>query len=216
MGSEMCIRDSNETFENAWTENDGLPNNIEDEFYSMEIVGDDLWVTSPRQGSFNSNAQILTKNGTSGNWTTWDLGSGDIPGGYGADILVCDEIIHFAIGRLTWFGNQGGVARFDLADHDNDGITGEWIDALTEGGIDGLSDNDPRALACDDANRILYIGFDTTGVGLDRFNYNTESFLPTLTSSDGISEDLIFPGGMLHDGNVLLSAHQYDLSLIHI
>ena len=54
------------------------------------------------------------------------------------------------------------------------------------------------------------MGFDTTGVGLDRFNYNTESFLPTLTSADGISEDLIFPGGMLHDGNVLLSAHQYD------
>ena len=54
------------------------------------------------------------------------------------------------------------------------------------------------------------MGFDTTGVGIDRFNYNTESFLPTLTSADGISEDLIFPGGMLHDGNVLLSAHQYD------
>ena len=203
---------NNETFETSWTENDGLPNDIEEGFFSMEIVGDDLWIASHRQGSWNSNAQILTKNGTSGNWTTWDLGSGDIPGGYGADILICDEIIHFAIGRLSWFGNQGGVARFDLADHDNDGITGEWIDALTEGGNNGLSDNDPRALACDDANRILYIGFDTTGVGIDRFNYNTENFLPVLTSSDGISEDLIFPGGMLHDGNVLLSAHQYDNS----
>ena len=97
-----------------------------------------------------------------------------------------------------------------MADHDSDGITGEWIDPLTEGGNNGLSDNDPRALACDDANRILYIGYDTDGVGLDRFNYNTDSFLSILTSSDGITEDRIFPGGMLHDGNVLLSAHQYQ------
>ena len=200
----------NETFETAWTEDDGLPNNTEESFFSMEIVGDDLWIASHRQGSWNSNAQILTKNGTTGNWSVWDLGSGDIPGGYGADILVCDEIIHFAIGRLSWWGNQGGVARFDLADHDSDGITGEWIDPLTEGGNNGLSDNDPRALACDDANRILYIGYDTDGVGLDRFNYNTDSFLSILTSSDGITEDRIFPGGMLHDGNVLLSAHQYQ------
>ena len=200
----------NETFETEWTENDGLPNNTEDEFFSMEIVGDDLWVASHQQGSWNSNAQILTKNGTTGNWTVWDLGSGDIPGGYGADILVCDDIIHFAIGRLSWWGNQGGVARFDMADHDSDGVIGEWIDPLTEGGSNGLSDNDPRALACDEANKILYIGFDTDGVGLDRYNYNTGSFLSTLTSADGISEDRIFPGGMLHDGNVLLSAHQYE------
>ncbi len=202
----------NETFEIPWTENDGLPNDTEEGFFSMEVVGDDLWVASHRQGSWNSNAQILVKNGTSGNWTSWDLGTGDIPGGYGADILVCDEIIHFAIGRLSWFGNQGGVARFDLADSDSDGITGEWIDSLTEGGNNGLSDNDPRAVACDESNKILYIGFDTTGVGIDRFNYNTGRFLSTLTSADGVSEDLIFPGGMLHDGNVLLSAHQFDNS----
>ena len=41
-------------------------------------------------------------------------------------------------------------------------------------------------------------------------NYNTGNFLTPLTSADGISEDRIFPGGMLHDGNVLLAAHQFD------
>ena len=75
-------------------------------FFSMEIVGDDLWVASHRQGSWNSNAQILTKNGTTGNWSVWDLGSGDIPGGYGADILVCDEII-----TLPLAGSLGGVTK---------------------------------------------------------------------------------------------------------
>ena len=63
----------NETFENPWREDDGLPNDVEDGFFSMEIVGDDLWVSSHRQGSWNPNAQILNKNGSSGNWTTWDL-----------------------------------------------------------------------------------------------------------------------------------------------
>ena len=70
---------TNQTFETSWTENDGLPNNVEENFFSMEIVGDDLWIASHRQGSWNSNAQILTKNGTTGNWSVWDLGSGDIP-----------------------------------------------------------------------------------------------------------------------------------------
>ena len=129
--------------------------------------------------------------------------------GYTADIEVCDNIVHVAVGAVNWWGNQGGIARYDLADHDSDGITDEWITSLITSG--GLANNDPRALACDDTNRILYIGFDTEGVGLDRFNYNTDQYLATLTKfPDGISEDRIFPGGMLHDGNVLLSAHQFD------
>ena len=55
---------------------------------------------------------------------------------------VCDEIIHLQlVGFLVW--QSRGVARFDLADHDNDGITSEWIDPLTDGGNNGLSDDDP-------------------------------------------------------------------------
>ena len=77
-------------------------------------------------------------------------------------------------------------------------------------GNSGLSNNDPRAVTCDEANDILYIAYDTEGVGFDRYNYNTDTYLPTLTSADGISEDRIFPGGLLHDNNVLFAAHQYD------
>ena len=170
----------------------------------MIVVGDDLWAGSySGGGGFNTNSEIIRKNGTTGNWTTWNLGSAGIPSGYTADIEVCDNIVHVAVGAVNWWGNQGGIARYDLADHDSDGITDEWITSLITSG--GLANNDPRALACDDTNRILYIGFDTEGVGLDRFNYNTDQYLATLTNSaDGISEDRIFPGGMLH------------LSLIHI
>ena len=96
-----------------------------------------------------------------------------------------------------------------MGDWDGDGITNEWIIPMTESG-QGLSDDDPRAMACDEQNDVLYIGFDSNGIGLDRYNYNTNQYLSTLTSQDGVSEDRIFPGGMLHHNNVLLAAHQYD------
>ena len=200
---------NNETWLDPWVVNDGLPSDAEDELYTMIVIEDDLWAGSYSGGGFQTNSQIIRKNGTSGNWTTWDTGSVGIPDGYTADIEVCDNIVHIAVGAVNWWGNQGGIARYDLADHDSDGTTNEWITSVLTS--NGLADNDVRALACDDANGIMYAGFDEQGVGIARYNYNTDQFLSTLTNAaDGISEDRIFPGGMLHDGNVLLAAHQYD------
>ena len=199
----------NETWLDSWTPGDGLPSNTEEEFYSMKVIGNDLWAGNMESSGWNSNAQILRKDGTTGNWSSWNLGTGDIPDGYAADIGFCDDIVHVSIGARFWWGNQGGVARYDLADHDSDSITNEWITAMTSGNS-GLSNNDPRAVTCDEANNILYIAYDTEGVGIDRYNYNTDTYLPILTAADGISEDRIFPGGLLHDNNVLLAAHQYD------
>ena len=34
---------SSNTWLSEWTENNGLPNNVEDAVYSMEVIGDDLW-----------------------------------------------------------------------------------------------------------------------------------------------------------------------------
>ena len=201
---------NNETWLDSWVVNDGLPFDANDELYTMTTVGDDLWAGSySGGGGFNTNSEIIRKNGTSGNWTTWESGSVGIPDGYIADIEVCDDIVHIAVGAVNFWGNQGGIARYDLADHDSDGITDEWITSVLTS--NGLEDNDVRALACDDANRIIYAGFDEEGVGIARYDYNAGLFLDTLTNAaDGISEDRIFPGGMLHDGNVLLTAHQYD------
>ena len=199
----------NATWLDSWTPGDGLPSDSEEEFYTMAIIDDDLWLGSMESSGWNSNSQIMRKNGTNGNWSSWDLGTGDIPDGYPAEIKLCDDIVHVAIGARFWWGNQGGIARYDMADHDNDQLTNEWISAMTSG-TSGLSDNDPRAMACDESNRILYVGFDTEGVGFDRYNYNTDNYLSTLTAADGIGEDRIFPGGMLHENNVLLAGHQYD------
>ena len=200
---------NNETWLDPWLEDDGLPSGSAEQFYTMEVVGNGLWLGAYEGGGWNPDSNIMMLDGTTDNWSTWELGTGDIPGGYPADIEVCDNIIHFMIGRVSWWGNQGGIARFDMADWDNDGTTNEWIAPMTESS-QGLSDDDPRAAACDEQNDVLYIGFDTEGVGFDRYNYNTDQFMRTIDSRDGISEDRIFPGGMLHHNNVLLAAHQYD------
>ena len=194
---------NNETWLDSWVVNDGLPSDANDELYTMITVGDDLWAGSySGGGGFNTNSEIIRKNGTTGNWTTWNAGSVGIPSGYIADIEVCDDIVHIAVGAVNFWGNQGGIARYDL-------VADDWMTSVLTS--NGLADNDVRALACDDANRIIYAGFDEEGVGIARYDYNAGLFLDTLTNAaDGISEDRIFPGGMLHDGNVLLTAHQYD------
>ena len=144
----------------------------------------------------------------SSNWTTWDVDTTDIPDGYGADIVLCNDIVHVAIGFTAWqwWASGGGVARFDLGDNDGNGVTEEWITPLNTDNSN-IADRDVRALACDDDHDILYIGFDTEDVGIDRFNYNSNNFLPTLAPNRGVSPEKVFPGGMIHDNNLLLVAH---------
>ena len=55
----------NETWLNPWTPGDGLPSNTEEEFYSMKVIGNDLWAGNMESNGWNSNAQILRKDGTS-------------------------------------------------------------------------------------------------------------------------------------------------------
>ena len=184
---------------------DGLPSESEVDFYSMKVVGDDLWATS----GYGNDGHIMRLSGNTSNWTIWEVML-EIPDGYGADIVLCHDIVNIAIGfsAWQWWAVGGGIARFDLADHDGDGISGEWISQITTDNSN-LVDRDVRALACDSENEILYIGFDTEGAGIDRFSYDSNNFLDTLTPDIGVSENPAFPGGMLFDDDLLLVSH-YD------
>ena len=197
----------NETWLESWLPDSGLPSESELDFFSMKVVGDDLWASSGN----GDDGLILQLSGNNSNWSTWPMDTTEIPDGYGSDIVVCDDIIHFAIGFTDWrwWVEGGGIARFDLADHDGNGITNEWLTPSTTSNSD-LSNTDPRALACDDLNRILYVGFDEENIGIDRYSYETDSFLPTITEQDGISSAKVFPGGMLHHRNTLLISHFED------
>lgn len=197
---------ANETWLPSWLPDDGLPAQSELDFYSMKVIGDDLWAAS----GYSGDGHLMRLSGNNSNWTIWEVDTNDIPDGYGADILLCNDIVHIAIGfsAWQWWVSGGGVARFDLADHDGDGITEEWISPITDDNSN-LADRDTRALACDEENEILYIGFDTEGAGIDRFDYSSNGFLDTLVPEIGVSENPVFPGGMLYDENLLLVSH-YD------
>ena len=183
---------------------DGLPQDSELDFYSMKVVGNDLWAAS----GYGDDGHVMRLSGNNSNWTVWDVDTNDIPDGYGADIVLCQDIVHIAVGfsAWQWWAVGGGIARFDLSDHDGDGVTEEWISPITEDNSN-MVDRDARALACDEQNDILYVGFDTDNVGIDRFDYSSNNFLDTLTPEMGVSEDPVFPGGMLFDEDLLLVAH---------
>jgi len=187
----------------AWTEGSGLPQNSEDQIFAMRVIGDDLWLSSMDDASWNTNAKLLWKNGSTGSWTTKSLGSTGVPSGYGADILECAGTVHIAVGRTTGWGTQGGIARYNLS-------TGHWDSSWTTQGQNRLPNDDTVALACDEMHDIIYIGFNSDGQGISRYSYTQGSFFSRLTSQNGISEGSAFPGGMLHDNNVLLVGHIID------
>ncbi len=196
----------NESWLPSWLPGGGLPSESELDFYSLKVVDDDLWTAS---GNGND-GHLMRLSGNNSNWTTWAVDTNDIPDGYGADILLCHDIVHVAIGfdppPWQWWAVGGGIARFDLGDHDGDGITEEWLSPITNDNSN-MADNDVRALACDEENEIMYVGFDTDNVGIDRFDYSSNNFLATLTPDMGVSEDPVFPGGMLYDDDLLLVSH---------
>ena len=195
---------TNQSWLSSWLPGDGLPQESELDFYSMKVVGSDLWTAS----GYGNDGHVMRLSGNNSNWTVWDVDTNDIPDGYGADIVLCQDIVHIAVGfsAWQWWAVGGGIARFDLSDHDGDGVTEEWITPITEDNSN-MVDRDARALACDEQNDILYVGFDTDNVGIDRFDYSSNNFLDTLTPEMGVSEDPVFPGGMLFDEDLLLVAH---------
>ena len=189
----------NDTWLSTWTEGSGLPQNTENGIYAMEVIGDDLWVSSMTNSGWNRNAKLLQRNGTSQHWTVHDVGSGQIPQGYGSDFGLCDGIVHAAIGRTTNFGTQGGVARFDL----NSGL---WLADWNQG-QGGLPHDFASGIACDEAYDIVYIGFQEDDGSIARYDYVNLQFLAVLDEDDNVVSEPIFPGAMHHTGGTLLVGH---------
>ncbi|MEE2758733.1 MAG: hypothetical protein VYA86_02000 [Candidatus Thermoplasmatota archaeon] len=192
---------STNTWLTEWTENNGLPNNVQDAVFSMEVIGDDLWIATMATQGWNRNSKILQLNGTSGQWTVHDVGSGQVPEGYGADIGLCDGIVHVAINRWSGWGSQGGVARYDLN-------SASWLSDWNQG-QGGLPHDNPVAIACDEGYDIVYIGFEEDDGSISRYDYVNQQFLAVLDEDDNVISEPIFPGAIHHFGGGLLVGH-YD------
>ena len=165
----------------------------------MRVIGEDLWVGTFQGGNIDISLYNQSQD-------SWDVTPYTDLGGYAypADIEICRDIVHVAFGRLQWW--QGGyVARYDYADSDGNGVTGEWIGSWEDGS--GLDDPDPRAVTCDESHPMLYTGYDSDNVGASRYDYSSDTLLTPITPSDGISAEPVFPGGILYDNGILLMSH---------
>ena len=191
---------TNNTWLTSWTpSNGGMPSSGDEDVYSMKVIGDDLWVGTYAQNGWQTNSDVHTLNGTTGQWSSTAAGSGNLPSGYPADFAVCADIVHVAMGYLGWWA-PGGIGRYDTT-------SSTWISNFRAQSGE-ISNDDVRSLACDDANEILYSAYDTDGIGVGRYLYGGQDLkLSDITAQDGISEEAVFPGGLLYHNNKLMISH---------
>lgn len=178
-----------------WQPGSGLPNSADDIVYEMWTDGSSLVIgTAAPQGWNGIDGEILHLDAT-GTWTSWDGGSNGIPNGYPIAMTECNGMLHVAI-----TANNGGVARFDLA---NNTIKTSFT-------VQRLDDGTAAAVACDDANSILYIGYRDQGEPISRYDYSTNTWLSSLTSSShNIPSDPLWWGAMEYSNGKL--AIGYDI-----
>ena len=95
---------TNNSWLTSWTpSNGGMPSSGDEDVYSMKVIGDDLWVGTYAQNGWQTNSDVHTLNGTTGQWSSTAAGSGNLPSGYPADFAVCADIVHVAMGYLGWW-----------------------------------------------------------------------------------------------------------------
>ena len=167
----------------TWTPGNGLPNSADDTVYELWTNGTDLVVgTARNQGWQGLDGEIMHLD-PAGTWTSWDGGSNGIPNGYPIGMEMCGGLFH-----VTMTSNNGGVARFDLT---NGTIESAFTTSTR------LDDGNAAAVACDDANEILYVAYHDDGEPISRYDYTNDQWLTSLTSSShNIPSDPVWWGAM--------------------
>jgi len=188
--------ESSEQWLSEWTPGNGLPNSADDVVYELWTNGTDLVVgTARNQGWQGIDGEILHLDST-GTWTTWDGGSNGIPNGYPIGMEMCGGLFH-----VSMTSNNGGVARFDL----DSGTVESAFTTSTR-----LDDGNAAAVACDDANEILYVAYHDDGEPISRYDYTNDQWLTSLTSSShNIPSDPVWWGAMTYAAGKLVIG--YDI-----
>lgn len=175
--------ETSEQWLSTWTPGSGLPNSANDAVYEMWTNGSDLVVGTASSGGWQGLDGEIMHLDPSGVWTSWDTGQNGIPNGYPIGMAMCGDLLHVSINA-----NNGGVARFDL----ENGIAESSFTTSTR-----LDDGNAAAVACDDFNNILYVGYSDDSEPISRYDYNNDQWLTSLTSSShNIPSDPVWWGAM--------------------
>ena len=188
--------ESSQQWLSDWTPGNGLPNSADDVVYELWTNGTDLVVgTARNQGWQGIDGEIMHLD-SGGNWVSWDGGSNGIPNGYPIGMEMCGGLFH-----VSMTSNNGGVARFDL----ENGIVESSFTTSTR-----LDDGNAAAVACDDANEILYVAYHDDGEPISRYDYTNDQWLTSLTSSsNNIPSDPVWWGAMTYAAGKLVIG--YDI-----
>jgi hypothetical protein len=178
----------------TWTPGSGLPNNADDTVYELWTNGTDLVVGTARTQGWQGTTGEISHLDSNGNWNSWGTGSNGIPNGYPIGMTMCAGLLHVAI-----TANNGGVARFNLA---NSTVESSF-------NVQRLDDGSASAVACDDNSNILYIGYYDDEQPISRYNYNTNQWLSSITtSSNNIPTDPVWWGAMEFAGGKLVIGYE--------
>ena len=87
--------DPTNTWLTSWTpSNGGMPSSGDEDVYSMKVIGDDLWVGTYAQNGWQTNSDVHTLNGTTGQWSSTAADQGTF-------LLAILQILQFVLTLYT-------------------------------------------------------------------------------------------------------------------
>lgn len=175
-----------------WEEGNGLPNNAGSRIYELWTDGTNLVVGGGDVSGFGQfqGGSVSHWDGTT--WNQYSLGQSGTPNGYPISMAECAGLLHIGI-----YANNGGVARFDMA---NDTFVGSFTASV-------LDDGEVAGVACD-ATNTLYVGFYQDQADINKYSYATNSWITSITTAtNNIPSDRIWWDAMDYANGQLVLGH---------
>ena len=177
-----------------WEEGAGLPNNAGEQIYELWTDGTNLVVGGGEVSGFGQfrNGAISHWDGTT--WNDYSTGQNGIPNGYPLTMTECAGLLHIGI-----YANNGGVARFDMANDSFLGTftTSDWNENYGE--VSGV--------ACDGSDT-LYVSFYEDEADIKKYSYPNNAWLsPITTVNHNLPSDRVWWDAIDYANGMLVLGH---------
>lgn len=178
----------------TWEEGSGLPNNAGEQIYELWTDGTNLVVGGGEVSGFGQfrNGAISHWDGTT--WNDYSTGQNGIPNGYPITMTECAGLLHIGI-----YANNGGVARFDMANDSFLGTftTSDWNENYGE--VSGV--------ACDGTDT-LYVSFYEDEADVKKYSYSNNAWLsPITTVNHNLPSDRVWWDAIDYANGMLVLGH---------
>ena len=178
----------------TWEEGSGLPNNAGEQIYELWTDGTNLVVGGGEVSGFGQfrNGAISHWDGTT--WNEYSTCQNGIPNGYPITMTECAGLLHIGI-----YANNGGVARFDMANDSFLGTftTSDWNENYGE--VSGV--------ACDGTDT-LYVSFYEDEADIKKYSYPSNGWLsPITTVNHNLPSDRVWWDAIDYANGMLVLGH---------